>query len=271
MCVNCSKCMKLLDALVNLGIFVCVCILCSLSRKNPFKSHRIGDINIYFKPTSNISRLFGHKCLCEDVTINRTCSEEEMSEGCKLISNDNSKFKRYYNRKLASGSFCSDMYESFVKNNGSKLSFLFDLNYGVILKLSIALLVVSLSYFVAGVIIACCKKNINNLKYYLYERVGWTKERCFFLLIIFIVLTLWIGRIVLTILLFYYVENGDIQKYDEFLDCGSVKSKYFKKFSDVNKLRKCFLAFGVLNIISEVIGKAQELFEPPDENEDDRF
>ena len=65
----------------------------------------------------------------------------------------------------------------------------------------------------------------------------------------------------LSILLFYNVENGDIEKYDDFLDCKNVRTNYFDQFSDVTKLRKCFLAFAVFSIISEILGKVGELCE----------
>ena len=71
----------------------------------------------------------------------------------------------------------------------------------------------------------------------------------------------WIAKFVLFLILFYFIENGDIEKYDNFLECKYVKGKYFEKFNDVNKLRKCFLAFGILNIISESLDKAVDLFE----------
>ena len=70
---------------------------------------------------------------------------------------------------------------------------------------------------------------------------------------------------VLSILLFFYIEKGDINKYDDFLDCPNVKKKFFKQFSDTEKLRKCFLAFAVFNLTSEFIDKILLLCEAPDD------
>ena len=50
----CKICLKSLEAIVQLGIFICVCILCSLSSKEPFKSHIIGDISNYFHESSKL-------------------------------------------------------------------------------------------------------------------------------------------------------------------------------------------------------------------------
>ena len=72
----------------------------------------------------------------------------------------------------------------------------------------------------------------------------------------------WIAKFVLSLLLLYFIESSDIGKYDDFLDCKNVQAKFFDEFTDVDKLRKIFLAFFVLNIISESIDKAKDLFEP---------
>ena len=66
---------------------------------------------------------------------------------------------------------------------------------------------------------------------------------------------LYIQRFILSIILLYFMEKGDIAKYDDFLDCKIVKSKFFKKFSDVHNLRTCFFAFLILNVINQGIEK----------------
>ena len=71
----------------------------------------------------------------------------------------------------------------------------------------------------------------------------------------------WIAKFVLSLLLLYYIESSDIRKYDDFLECKNVQKKFFNKFEDIDKLRKIFIAFAVLNIISESIDKAKDLFE----------
>ena len=241
---NCQKCLKGLDALVNLGIFICICILCSLSSKEPFKSHIIGDINNYFYGVTDINN--ENQCSCNNITLNHSCTQEELNQGCEDISLD----KYYSFRKLESDSFCMDMYASFVRNKGKKMSYIFDLKYKRIRNFSIVVMILSISFFVIAIpAYICAKKN---------------KTSCLLAAGILLLLA-WLARIVLSILLFYYIENGDIQKYDDFLDCKNIKKNYFDKFSDVSKLRKCFLAFGIFSIISEIIGKLENLFESPDE------
>ena len=51
----------------------------------------------------------------------------------------------------------------------------------------------------------------------------------------------WIGKFVLSLTLYHFIESGDIGKYDNFLDCTNVKKEYFEKFKDIDKLRKSFL------------------------------
>lgn len=78
------------------------------------------------------------------------------------------------------------------------------------------------------------------------------------LLIYFLAL---IGRFILSFILFYYMEKGDLEKYDDFLDCKIVKSKVFKKISDINKYRNCFFAFVVFNVITLGIEKIERIYE----------
>ena len=86
----------------------------------------------------------------------------------------------------------------------------------------------------------------------------------FYAIILFFIgplrLILDVGKFVLFFILLHDIESGDIEKYDDFLDCKIVKEKYFEKFSDINKIRKCFLGFAVINIISESIDKFKNLF-----------
>ena len=57
-------------------------------------------------------------------------------------------------------------------------------------------------------------------------------------------------KLILSVILFYFMEKGDLEKYDNFLDCKNVKVKFFTEISDINKLRGCFFAFVILNMIS---------------------
>ena len=43
-----SLLLSLFKELVDIGSFVCVCILVHSSHKNPFESHRIGNLSDYF-------------------------------------------------------------------------------------------------------------------------------------------------------------------------------------------------------------------------------
>ena len=46
-------CIKCLCVPLDIGAFVCICIIVSLSSNNPFKSHIIGAIDNYFYDFSN--------------------------------------------------------------------------------------------------------------------------------------------------------------------------------------------------------------------------
>ena len=64
----------------------------------------------------------------------------------------------------------------------------------------------------------------------------------------------------LSLILYHIIESSDIGKYDDFLECRNVKESFFEKFEDTDKLRRSFLAFAILNIISEVLDKSKDLF-----------
>ena len=246
---SCCNCLKFLNALVELGIFICICILCSLSSKNPLKSHIIGDETNYFYSPLNTN-----------VTITDNSSFDDFDfdnfQGKYKIRKLNL-FKTERLRKLGSDSFCTDMQYSFVRNKDKQLSYIFDLNYSLIRKLSFTVIFISIGKFVFSIPAIIFFKGDH--------RYTW------WIVIIFIViLLLWLARIIITFLLFFYVEKGDIEKYDDFLDCPNVKKKYFENYSDIEKLRKCFLAYVVFNIISSFIDKISSLFDSSDDKNNDK-
>lgn len=81
------------------------------------------------------------------------------------------------------------------------------------------------------------------------------------IIISILILFAYIAKFVLSLILYHFIESGDVGKYDEFLDCKNVRKEFFEQFKDIVRLRETFLAFAVLNIISESIDKAKELFE----------
>ena len=250
---------SLLKDLVEIAIFITVCIIVGFSSKDPFKSHIIGNMTNYFNtfPSSNTS-LIKSICICKNETFDNTCTNENDFHGCFNVSSDIINFQPLIKRKLESDSFCTDIRESFSRNKGKKLSYIFDLNYTTIRRLSIALMVVCVSYIAISIIKWCIKDS----KKYKEGKNIILNNILFFVNVLKLIA--WIAKFVLSLILFHFIENSDIGKYDSFLECPYVKEKYFKKFNDVNKFRKCFLAFGILNIISESIEEAKDLFKKCD-------
>ena len=134
-------CIILLKFASELGCFVCICILCGLSAKNPFENHIIGDLSTYFTDVKNITN--------------------------NILSGP--KFKVANKRNLSLG---------------------------------------------------------NDMEKKIFLR-----------------------------------EKGDIEVYDDFLECKNVRSKFFKKFSDIEHLRRTFIAFLIMNIIVQGIDKNEKCFE----------
>jgi len=206
------------------------------------KSHLIGNETDYFY---NVS--IENNSLLDDFDFENTYN---INNEFRILNIR----KRNRFRKLESDSFCSDMQYSFVRNYNKSLSFIFELNYSKIRKLSFAIVFLTL-----GIIAISIPLNI-----YLGKKRKYKINLCIGCINVLILL-IWIAKIIISFYLFYYIEKGDIEKYDDFLDCPKVKRIYFEKFSDIENLRKCFLAFAVFNIISGFIDKIEEVFDTPED------
>ena len=146
-------------------------------------------------------------------------------------------------RKLVSKSFCSEISDDFEKYRGTKLSNIFDLYYDKIHKISIGTFYLSY-FFVFFYPILLFFKIFNKTK-----KITPLKN-CLILVFAFFILLLDAAKLILSAILFYFMEKGNLEKYNAFLDCKNVRVKFFKKISDINRLRGYFYAFVILNIIS---------------------
>ena len=265
MCEGIVCLIKILKIVADLLTFAATIYLTTLSSKDPFKSHIIGNFTNYFKFYPNTTTNIETMCVCNNETYEHSCSKENILEGCLNISSDIIEFKPLLIRKLSSRSFCTDMQESFVRNEGRKLEYIFDLRYKAIRKMSIALIIVTLVYislyiipFIIG-IIKLCKEKKTDIEPTTLKSLDQCSYVMFCGLGLLYIIT-WIAKFVLSLILYHFIESSDIDKYDDFLDCRNVKESFFEKFEDTDKLRKCFLAFAILNIISEILDKAEDLF-----------
>ena len=213
----------------------------------------------YFKMPSTSSDSTENIHISDTILINPSFLPENISQEYLNNSLNNSleiidiKYSLKEKRQLASDSFCEDMEESFKRNKGKELSYIFNLRYQTIRKINIALIVVILSYILLYIVVIIVAIILESSSNDCLVIIGLISSILLFLA--------WIAKFVLSLLLLYYIESSDIRKYDDFLECKNVQTKFFDKFADVDKLRKIFIAFAVLNIISESIDKAKDLFE----------
>ena len=238
----------IVKTLFDFGSFIFICILCSISKKNPFETYYIGNTTDYFYSKINNIISINNQSEYNNVFLNRDNTEKYIFNETKNISSDENIQKIVFLRKLISKSFCSEIQDDFEKNRGTKLSNIFDLKYDKIHKLSIANLVVSCACFLFGILNVCLLIQIYSKKI----------EQGFFILYNSFLALLDVAKFILTIILVYFMEKSDIGKFDDFLDCKNVKSKIFKKISDINKLRICFYGFVILNMISQGIDKLEK-------------
>lgn len=215
------------------------CILCVLSSKNPFNKIITGDLTTYF----------------EDVKMTTSFVENKKTKKKKFnryknVLTGNSIRKKINFRQLFQNSFCSEILNIFIEFEGKKLSNIFDLNYEKIFNISLVNLVIS-SFLLYKEFFFSFRGKIINKFNKIYQQ----------LFSIFILL-LYDLRFLLSIILYFYIEKGDIQTYDDFLKCKNVNTKYFDKvFLNNEYLRKCFLIFFGLNAISLIIYKMERCCE----------
>ncbi len=165
-------------------------------------------------------------------------------------------------RKLVSISFCLDIRDDFEKFKGSKLSSIFDLNYTKIKNISIANLVCSCIAFLYMIVLGLFLRFYNTCNIYSVKPECVQKFLKFFALFMNVLAWLsYIARFILSIILFYFIEKGDIEKFDEFLGCKNVKKANFEELTEIIKLRNCCIAFLILNIIVQGIDKIEKCFD----------
>ena len=232
--------LALLKTSAEVGNAICSCLLGTLSAKNPFKNHIIGNITDYFSHSPNLDNI-EFNWACDNISLKHYSFRRnsiEINKNITIINNN------LFFRRLVSDSFCSDMYLSLMNNKGRQLSHVFQLNYEKIRYLSI----VTAFVYSAYILFFLDQEELFNCL-----KTGFKGGVLLFFL--------WISKFILFFILIYFIENGDIGKYDDFLECNNVKKDFFKQFTDVNKFRKIFFAFTILNIISEVLDKLKEFFE----------
>lgn len=238
--------------LIEIANFVCICILVNSSKKNPFESHIIGNLENYFyvEDTNKIDNLL----------INKISTEEHIHDKNKTITSNLEIKNETFLRKLISKSTCLEIRENFEKFRGTKLSNIFDLNYSKVHAFSIATLILTLvlfAFIIFNSILSC-----TNWYYFSFNSC----KKCFMILYLVIFLLVYGARFVLFLVLFYYMEKGDLDLYDDFLDCKDVKANVFKKISDINKLRNCFYTFVILNFVELGIEKIEKYLEFSEKN-----
>ena len=226
-CLNfCILC--ILKILLSTAIFICICILCHTSKKNPLENHIIGNLSNYFYevPISNDIKY-------NNSLNNRLSTREYLLNVSKNMYSDPDIKNKLILRKLVSQSDCLEIGDKFERFIGKKLSNIFDFNYNKIHNISLAILVVvcNSSFFI--IIYFSC------IIYISVKNKNW---KTFINLFLYFIIILSIAEFILSIILFYFMEKSDLEKYDNFLDCKIVKTKVFKKISDI-KNQKMFLCF----------------------------
>ena len=245
----------ILNFLVEISSFICVCFLSHISKTNPFENQLIDNLSNYFNFTDEINTnnpTINNKY--NNIFINRVNAKNHILNESKAIPSDIDINKKLFLRKLVSHSFCSEMYDNFVKYRGTKLSNIFDLNYDKIHKYSIITLFLSLANFISKVILRICVICV--------DRDSFNNVLIFFgAIFLWFVIFLDAIKLIFSALIFYFMEKGDLEKYIDFLECQNVNANFFKKISDVNRIRECFLFHVILECISLGIEKVKQNIE----------
>jgi len=252
-----------LKFIIETASFICICIICGLSRKNPFEYHSIKNLDIYFNDVvnnSNTKNFLPNDSIYKNL-INKHLIKMLPKNRYKKIYSEKIQKRKILLRQLVSTSFCLDIRDDFEKFKGSKLSSIFDLNYTKIKNVSIADLVCSCVVLLFMIVCRIIKRiHGEDQLYFSSKRLSVFHSR---LLLIFIVLATvsYIAKLILSIILFYFIEKGDIEKYDEFLDCKNVKREKFEEFSDITKLRNNCIALLIFNVFSQGIDQIEKFID----------
>ena len=244
-----------IEPLAVIGSIICICAICHLSRNDIFEKKYVSNLSVYFNDVSNINNInnimtkYIKRRKIEEIVLKNRINDYLAKNKKKLLL-----------RKLADSSFCRKIRSKFVKYQGQKFSKIFNGKINKIHRLSIGLIVVMcFPIFVNIITIIYIKVN----RYYYGKIIN--AIRCHFCLVICALIT----NLVLLIIIGVTYNKGDIEEFNDFLDCPGVKKKYFDKFSDVTKLRKYFIAFEVLDSIFEVITTLLEVANASEEFEEE--
>ena len=246
-----SHCLFLLKAMVEIASFICVCILGRYSSNNPFESHIIGDLNNYFYGIEeNISLNY----------FNNKYNSVKIKSFFKTKKSFQKNFKNSFLRKLVSQSFCLEIQENFVKFKGTPLANIFDLKFKTIYRMSLAIIFIALASYLLYLFLIMFTR---------WRRASFGCSICWARLFAFVLVILYITKFILSIILYFFMERSDIEKYDDFLECKNVRKKKFDKFSRVNDLRIGFYAFIILNIIIQGIEQIEKCMDCGEKTRDD--
>ena len=84
---------KFLKFIADILTFAFTIRLTTLSSKDPFKSHVIGNLSNYFKFYPNTTANIETMCVCNNVTYEHSCLKENILDGCLnnllILSNSN--------------------------------------------------------------------------------------------------------------------------------------------------------------------------------------
>ena len=249
-----------IEPLAMIGSIICICAICHLSRDDKFERKYVGDLSIYFNNVPNITNISNISNIISKAKLFKRRKIEEIILKNNINGYIDKNKTKLFLRKLVGTSFCGKTRNKFEYYKGKKLSKIFDCKINKIHRLSIGLVVIMcFPIFVNIITIIYIKVN----SYYYGKIIN--AIRCHFCLVICALIT----NLVLLIIIGVTYNKGDIEEFNDFLDCPGVKKKYFDKFSDVTKLRKYFIAFEVLDSIFEVIKTLLEVVNAHEEFEEE--
>ena len=240
--------------LVNLiACFSFAYALCVLSSKNPFSNNIIGEFSTYFDDTKGEISVIENKMLNNDSSHNQKTKIKKY----KNIRSEKHLRKKKFLRQLVLNSFCLEIRNNFIEFKGKKFSNIFGINYERIFNICLGNLVIS------GLLL------FNGIFFIFEEKIIAQYNKLFQSIFSVFILLLYDIRFLLSIILYHYIEKGDIETYDDFLKCKNVNTKFFDTlFSSYKYLRKCFIIFFILNAISLIINKSERCFKIGEKEEE---
>lgn len=239
---------------LGIAILVFTVRLYDNTKENPFTDNLPATVEERRAKFFNTPQFFLYqkKCICGNEILNDFCTEEQIQLGCKDSTLNQQNNPKLLLRYLKEEIKCDDYEEKILDLRNTNLGQIFVLNFDMINKMALGLIILAIIGF-AIIFVICCSAC----------SVLCCGEFGAVFLVIFLPIIILFGigasftELVLFIILCVNYNDSNISDYVEFLNCGNINRKAFDSYSAIENVYSNYTPFMVLYIIFFVINCLQ--------------